>query len=447
MVVRTEPGKGYLDGSYFLTVFNLSTRAVILEKTIPWTYNPTYPPLVELSRDGRLLAWLDTQRLVVIWDLDAGKDCHLQGGPASLQLSPDGKLLATRDVLSSSEVRLFDTTTGALAHTINLGDKDLGYRAFGSTTAFSPDSRFVAVDGGQEGAQLRTIIQLIDTASGKECFRTQGFRPQFLPGGSLLGIRGTGHQMPFGEGGWEVLETVVWSSAGWTEMRAFPYDLGVSLFSGPVVPQASPNGRPDQFGLNVQDRRRHVARFQQGISPSRYRAGTQVCTERPARIGPGCGRCRNRDHQNVSPRFRHGFFPVPAGRQDPGYASRWHRGRLEHSSPPVLSCGSGNGRYSSRGWSRGVCLDCCDSACLALGKTVSRSAAIWSFVIGSIMTTSKKSSRRWAIVLVISAVILLAITWHFAGYERDEVISLSRVYPLALTSDGATLIVGSGRIP
>ena len=55
--------------------------------------------------------------------------------------------------------------------------------------------------------------------------------------------------MPFGEGGWEVLETVVWSSAGWTEMRAFPYDLGVSLFSGPVVPQASPNGRPDQFAL------------------------------------------------------------------------------------------------------------------------------------------------------------------------------------------------------
>ena len=209
VVVRTEPGKGYLDGSYFITVFNLSTRAVILDKTIPFSYNPTYPPLVQLSRDGRLLAWLNTQQLIVVWDLDASKErFHVQGGPASLQFSPDGKLLATRNFLSSSEVRLFDTTTGALAHSINLGERNLGYRAFGSTTAFSPDSKFVAVDGGQRREQFRTIIQVVDTATGKECFRTQGFRPQFLPGGSLLAIRGTGRQMPNGEGGWEVLETV-----------------------------------------------------------------------------------------------------------------------------------------------------------------------------------------------------------------------------------------------
>ncbi len=60
------------------------------------------------------------------------------------------------------------------------------------------------------------------------------------------------------------------------------------------------------------------------------------------------------------------------------------------------------------------------------------------------MTTPKKPRRcRRAIVLVVSAVILLALTWHFAGYAPDNVISLSGVYPLAITADGATLIAGT----
>ena len=58
------------------------------------------------------------------------------------------------------------------------------------------------------------------------------------------------------------------------------------------------------------------------------------------------------------------------------------------------------------------------------------------------MTTSKKSRRRWAIFLITSALILLALTWHFAGYVPDSVISLSGD-PLAVTPDGKTVIVGT----
>ena len=68
------------------------------------------------------------------------------------------------------------------------------------------------------------------------------------------------------------------------------------------------------------------------------------------------------------------------------------------------------------------------------------------------MTTSNTSSRRWLIRSIVSAVLLLAtagagtllaVAWHFAGYEPDHVISLSGLHPLAVTSDGATLIAGT----
>ena len=66
------------------------------------------------------------------------------------------------------------------------------------------------------------------------------------------------------------------------------------------------------------------------------------------------------------------------------------------------------------------------------------------------MTTSEKSSRRrWVIffakprlALALSVVILLAITWHFAGYVPDSTIPLSGNWPLAVMEDGRTLIVG-----
>jgi hypothetical protein len=75
---------------------------------------------------------------------------------------------------------------------------------------------------------------------------------------------------------------------------------------------------------------------------------------------------------------------------------------------------------------------------------VSRPAAIWSSVIGSIMTISKKPSRcRWAIVLICSAAILLAVAWYFAGYVPDSTIPLSSNWPLAVMKDGKTLILGS----
>jgi hypothetical protein len=128
----------------------------------------------------------------------------------------------------SDEFQLADTTTGALVHALRCGSR------IWNTPNFSPDGKFVAVDGNYSYG----VIQVFDTASGQKRFQADGWSPQFLPGDSLLGLRTPDRP-----------EIAVWSSDGRTQMRVFPYDLGASPLSGSVYPHPWPTGRPNQFGL------------------------------------------------------------------------------------------------------------------------------------------------------------------------------------------------------
>jgi hypothetical protein len=245
-VVQTGLGEAIGNHTfYFLTVFDLATRAVILEKDIPWVYDPSGIPVVQLSHDGRLLACvsLEPDRSVIVWDLNEGNErFRLRGRSreSSFQFSPDGKLLATLG--KSGQFDLANTATGALVHSIALGNWSLVYMP-----TFSPDSKFVAIDNWQRGE-----IRVFDTASGKLCFQqSKSCWPQFLPGGSLLAIgnSGPGKVEP---AYFFIPEIVIWSPDGWTEKRAFVYDLGASPLTGTVMPHPLPLGLANQFALTYE---------------------------------------------------------------------------------------------------------------------------------------------------------------------------------------------------
>ena len=237
VVVETELGEANMSpGNYFITVFDLATRAVILEKDIPWAYETFDNPVVQLSHDGRLLActsthWAaqDMQRSIIVWDLNERKE-HIRlperSRSASFQFSPDGKLLAW---FGRSGFQLSDTATGALVRPIPFGKDSI------CVPAFSPDGRLVAVDDWWGGE-----IRVFDAATGNQCAQVKGVYPQFLPGGTLIGVRGSS-------------EIVAWSSDGWSERRTFPCDLAETI--GESIPGRMrtvmwPTGRPNEFAVN-----------------------------------------------------------------------------------------------------------------------------------------------------------------------------------------------------
>ena len=194
---------------------------------------------MQLSHDGRLLACSSSHRengwhwdaSVIVWDLNENKERfrlpdRCQSG--SFQFSPDGKLLAWFSC-GGGKLQLSDTSTGAVVHSISDGNVSI------CVPAFSPDGRFVAVDdwGGQN-------ILVFDIASSTRCAQVKGVYPQFLPGGTLLGVRGSS-------------EIVAWSSDGWSERRTFPCDLAETI--GGIVPGKMrtvmwPTGRPNEFAVN-----------------------------------------------------------------------------------------------------------------------------------------------------------------------------------------------------
>ena len=221
VVVENEVGWALgVTGKYYITVFDLAARAVILEKNIPLSYNPGNMPIVQLSHDGRLLAclsnqWPEVDRSVIVWDLKERKErfrLHNRSRASVFQLSPDGKMLVTS---AESGIQLSDTGTGAVVRSLKFAKPLFLER----TPAFSPDSKLVAFDSGTPG------IQVLDTASGKLCFQTKGWSPQFLPDGSLLGVRDSGRPVKVNPQYFFIPEIVVWSSNGWAEKRAFVYDL------------------------------------------------------------------------------------------------------------------------------------------------------------------------------------------------------------------------------
>lgn len=248
VVVRTQI---YLatQERYFVTVFDLPTREILLEKTIPFDAGSHEVSVAQLSPNGRLLALRTSKdkesknRAILVWDLETGKErFQLPGRNASFQFSPDGKMLVTREMEIPERFHLSDTNTGDLVHEMKVTANILGFSVFKTQPTFSPDSKFVAVDNHAG------FIHVFETASGKPCFDTEGWSPQFLPGGWLLGVRNSGASTRI-DPRVKVPEIVVWSSDSWTERRAFPYDFGVSILSGTVLPHPWPTGRGNQFGL------------------------------------------------------------------------------------------------------------------------------------------------------------------------------------------------------
>lgn len=108
------------------------------------------------SPDGKLLA--SKSHYISLLDVESGKEVRTFGGSfASLQgvlLSPDGRLLATREY-STGIITLWEVASGKQLRTINDS-------ATVRSIAFSPDSRLLA-----SGSEDRTI-KLWNAASGKK---------------------------------------------------------------------------------------------------------------------------------------------------------------------------------------------------------------------------------------------------------------------------------------
>jgi WD40 repeat protein len=147
---------------------------------------------VALSPDGRVLASRDAPGTIRIWDTTTGKELWRTASrdcsPCFLALSPDGKTLAAAvgEDRRSREVVLWETATGKevrrLSHPWEVGP-----------LVFSPDGKMLACgDIGQEQAELREglakgpkgvlhphpvgELRLWDIASGKELHTLGGHR-------------------------------------------------------------------------------------------------------------------------------------------------------------------------------------------------------------------------------------------------------------------------------
>ena len=114
----------------------------------------TTPMGAAFSPDGKQFALSDYRTGAVLIDVATGKavrEFRTEGGEGSLAFSPDGKTLA---VARYDEVRLWDTATGKLVHTLD------GRAGRVHTVAFGPDGKWVA-----SGHPSRVILW--DAASGK----------------------------------------------------------------------------------------------------------------------------------------------------------------------------------------------------------------------------------------------------------------------------------------
>jgi len=135
------------------------------------------------SPDGNILATVGGARpkSVRMWDLRTSEHVLLGGGNELLgdvAFSPDGQVLAVRYFFKSL-VRLWDSQTGALRHTLRHSG-DVG------VMAFSPDGRLLATSDSkanlllwdpERGECLRTLSKGSDWSLGVKGFSGMAFRP------------------------------------------------------------------------------------------------------------------------------------------------------------------------------------------------------------------------------------------------------------------------------
>jgi WD40 repeat protein len=148
-----------------------------------------------LSADARLLAEVAADGNVRLWDVAGGKEIRtfsvlpkvdkgVKGGPfrgtgiSSITFSPDGKVLASLEI--NQVIRLWDTGTGKEIHQIgkppNLG-KDQAVPLFialrgGNSLAFLADGKTIVSAGMELDNQMQAaVLRIHDAASGKELKR------------------------------------------------------------------------------------------------------------------------------------------------------------------------------------------------------------------------------------------------------------------------------------
>jgi WD40 repeat protein len=117
---------------------------------------------VDITRDGKLLAWGDAGGLIRLWDMQSRnllrtiigtprhREVMLNAEITGVAFSPDGKILSAGG--ENRTVRLWDTQTGQLLQTLPGGMP--GGVLLNTVVAFSPDAKKLATAGQDDSIQL-----------------------------------------------------------------------------------------------------------------------------------------------------------------------------------------------------------------------------------------------------------------------------------------------------
>jgi WD40 repeat protein len=142
---------------------------------MPWTQDAQV--IASVTHDGKTLAVYLPGNAILLWDVDTGKEIRRfpppQNPVASLQFSPDGKLLAAR-ANNSGVIFLLDPASGKEVRQVKpAAPAGGGLRQFGvgmpSSLAFSPDNKLLAVSEAEFDQQKwHYHVRVNEVDSGKE---------------------------------------------------------------------------------------------------------------------------------------------------------------------------------------------------------------------------------------------------------------------------------------
>ena len=189
---------------------------------------------VALAPDGRTLASGGVDQLVLLSDLESGKELHRlrghQGRVSALAFSPDGKVLASGS--RDNTVCLWDTATGKILHRCR------GHERTVLALAFAPDGRHL-VSASYDGT-----LRLWKTATGKSVCQTDAHADAvssvcFSPDGKSLASGGYDKVVRYWavEAGCRSLKLRHTLRPGGPEVTGVAFCLG-----GRYVAAGSPNG-------------------------------------------------------------------------------------------------------------------------------------------------------------------------------------------------------------